>query len=56
MLNPMGPVVEAFRWSLFGSGLMLPRPWLMSIAVSGVILLGGLLMFQRTERTVVDTI
>jgi lipopolysaccharide transport system permease protein len=56
MLNPMGPVAEAFRWSLLGNGTMLPGPWLVSLVVSGLILLGGILLFQRTERTVVDTI
>ena len=54
MLNPMAVTVQGFRWSLLGIGD--PPGW--PAAASGllvtVLLLGGLITFRRTERTIVD--
>jgi lipopolysaccharide transport system permease protein len=53
-LNPMTGVIDGFRWGLLG----LPHPDFTAMAVSGaavgVLLLGGLVYFKRTERTFVD--
>jgi lipopolysaccharide transport system permease protein len=53
-LNPMYWVVEEFRWIFLGSG---QTPNLM-IGISGVLavilLITGMYVFQRTERTIVD--
>jgi len=54
MLNPMAVTVQGFRWSLLGIGD--PPGW--PAAASGLLvtalLLGGLITFRRTERTIVD--
>ena len=54
MLNPMAVTVQGFRWSLLGIGD--PPGW--PAAASGLLvtalLLGGLVTFRRTERTIVD--
>jgi len=54
MLNPMAVTVQGFRWSLLGIGD--PPGW--PAAASGLLvtalLLGGLISFRRTERTIVD--
>jgi lipopolysaccharide transport system permease protein len=53
-LNPMYWVVEGFRWIILGSGqtpsLMVGVASLISIS----ILISGLFVFRRTERTIVD--
>lgn len=55
-LNPMAGVVEGFRWAVLGRG---PAPWLPaleSLAIAGVILLGGILYFRRAEQFFADVI
>jgi len=55
-LNPMTGIIEAFRWSLLGTG----EPPLAALAISTVIvvvlLATGLLYFRRMERTFADVI
>jgi lipopolysaccharide transport system permease protein len=55
-LNPMSSVIEGFRWALLGqrapSG---PYLWLSVLGV-GVVLLGGLFFFKRTERVFADVV
>ena len=55
-LNPMADVIDGFRWAVTGHGHA-PGPILfVSVALVGVVLLGGLLFFQRVEGTVVDRV
>ena len=55
-LNPMAGVVEGFRWALLGTatrpGLML----LVSTACTVLVLAGGIVYFQRVERSFSDII
>jgi lipopolysaccharide transport system permease protein len=55
-LNPMLAVLEGFRWSLFGrleaSGVTLVT----SIAMTGLLLVGGICYFRRIERTFADLV
>jgi lipopolysaccharide transport system permease protein len=53
-LNPMAGVIDGFRWGLLGKASPDPGVVAMSAAVVLVLLLGGLLYFRRTERTLVD--
>jgi lipopolysaccharide transport system permease protein len=55
-LNPMAGVVEGFRWAMLGRG---PAPWgpaAESLAVAGVLLIGGLMYFRRAEQFFADVI
>lgn len=55
-LNPMAGVVEGFRWALFGKGSA-PGPILIiSIFAVVVILITGLYVFKRMERTFADVV
>ncbi len=56
LANPVAPVVEAFRHALLGAGAVLPGALVGSLASTLLILVSGVLIFQRTERTVVDTL
>jgi lipopolysaccharide transport system permease protein len=54
-LNPMAGVIDGFRWALVRG----PRPGptvLVSMAVTLVLLVSGVLYFQRTERRFADVI
>jgi len=55
-VNPMAGVVEGFRWALLGGEsppLLLLVP---SLAVVGVLLVGGAFYFRRMERTFADLV
>jgi lipopolysaccharide transport system permease protein len=53
-LNPMTAVVEGFRWSLLGTDPPGAGAIVGSLAIGGVLTIGGLFYFRRTERTIVD--
>jgi len=59
-LNPLTGVVEGFRWALFGEQMGSAAPgglmFIISIAISLLVLLSGLVYFRRTERTFADII
>ncbi len=55
-LNPMVSVVEGFRWALLGEAWALDPFLGVSLAVLGVMLVGGLFYFRRVERTIADVI
>lgn len=57
LVNPMGPVIEAFRYIILGSGgEIYPLYLLCGLAETLVICFFGLLIFHRVERTFVDTV
>lgn len=55
-LNPMVGVIEGFRWALLGTGQPDVAAIGVSLAVIGVVLVGGLLFFRRMEGTFADVI
>ena len=55
-LNPMTGVIEGFRWALTGHGQAPGAVMLASAAMVTVVLIGGLLFFQRMETTVADLV
>lgn len=56
MLNPVTCAVEAFRWMFLGAGLMDPVNWGISIAVTTIVLFFGVIIFNRVEKTFMDTV
>jgi lipopolysaccharide transport system permease protein len=54
--NPLTPIVEAFRYSLFGTGTMDSFGLLYSGAFILVTLLLGMVFFSKVERTFMDTV
>ena len=56
LLNPLTPVIEAFRWAYLGSGTVTVGLLAYSAAFTAVILVAGLMVFHRTERTFMDTV
>lgn len=56
MLNPMTSVIVTFRYAFFGSGYLNIPLYLISWVTTIVVLLISILLFNRVERTFMDTI
>jgi ABC-type polysaccharide/polyol phosphate export permease len=50
------PVIEAIRFAFLGSGLVNQSQWLMSLGFCTLVFGIGLMMFNRAEQTVMDTV
>jgi len=55
-INPLSPLVEAFRFCLFGKGTFTMEGLLFSVSFSALILFLGLVLFNRVEKTFMDTV
>lgn len=56
MLNPVSPIVEAFRYAFLGSGEM---PWTylgISVVSTFIVMFIGVILFSRVEKTFMDTV
>lgn len=56
LLNPLTPSMEMFRWALFGKGSLMWGAWLVTLAVTAMILLLGIIVFNKVERKFLDTV
>ncbi len=56
MLNPMAPVIELFRAAYLGVESFDPGCIWPSVCVTAAVLLLGVLLFSRTEKTFMDTV
>lgn len=56
LLNPLAPLIEGIRWSLIGSGTLDPLLLAAAAVEAAALFLAGTVLFQRVERTVVDTV
>lgn len=54
-LNPMTGILEMYRVGFFGAPLAL-RPIVLSVVITGVLLIGGWLLFARLENAVLKEI
>jgi lipopolysaccharide transport system permease protein len=54
--NPMTAVVESFRYCLLGTSSLTADTLIISLTLTGLLLLTGARMFRATERTFVDTV
>jgi len=55
-LNPMTGIVETYRYAFLGAGTVEAKFLLISAASAIVLLITGVLMFGKTERTFIDTV
>jgi lipopolysaccharide transport system permease protein len=56
MLNPMASIIEMFRYSVFGVGVVNPIYTGVSWAITLTILFGGIMLFSRVEKSFMDTV
>jgi len=55
-LNPMTPIIETYRYAFLGSGSYSVSGLLYACTFTAVVLLAGIIIFNRTEKNFVDTI
>jgi lipopolysaccharide transport system permease protein len=55
-LNPMAGVIDGFRWALLGRGDPPGALLAVSVVITALLLLGGLLYFRRMEQTFADVV
>jgi lipopolysaccharide transport system permease protein len=55
-LNPVAPLVEAFKFAVIGAGEFSPGRLLYSAAFTGILLFVGVILFNRTEQNFMDTV
>lgn len=56
LLNPMAPIVETFRYAFFGAGNI---PWFylgISVITTLIVLFLGIVLFNKVQKTFMDTI
>ena len=56
MLNPMTPLIELFRAAYLGSPCYYLNYYWLSIAVTIIVFLLGVVLFSRVEKTFMDTV
>ena len=56
LLNPVAPIINNFRYALLGCGTMEWGYWYISLIVTGAILFLGTVIFNRVEKTFMDTV
>jgi lipopolysaccharide transport system permease protein len=56
ILNPMAPIIEAFRYAFLGEGLFSVAYLGISAGIIGGILFLGIVLFNHVERTFMDTV
>ena len=54
--NPMTPIIEAFRYGFLGKGTFTMLSLGVTTAITVVILITGIIIFNRVERTFIDTV
>jgi len=55
-MNPMTGVIESFRYTLLGTAYTPPNLIILSIAISVIIFITGVINFRRMEREFADVI
>lgn len=56
LLNPITPIINTFRYAVFGTGFFSFPYYMISCGISPLIFLFGLILFSRIEQTFMDTI
>ena len=54
MLNPMAPIVESFKYAFLGAGTLNYGYLTISAVITVIVLLTGILIFNKVERTFID--
>lgn len=56
MANPMAPVIENYRHAFLGCGSFELFYWLISLGVTVVVVIFGLVVFNKVEKNFIDTV
>lgn len=55
-VNPVCSIVEWYRYAFLGMGAVNPLHMTISVVVTVLLLVSGVIVFSRTERTFIDTV
>lgn len=56
MINPVTAPVEVLRYALLGQGTIMPGYLVLSICLTVAVVLGGIMIFNKVEKTFMDTV
>lgn len=56
MVNPVTAPVELFRYAVLGQGSVMPGALLLSVVMTVTVLLIGIMIFNKVEKTFMDTV
>lgn len=56
MINPVTPAVELLRYAILGQGMVNWGYYALSCVITVVLFLGGVMTFNRVEKTFMDTV
>jgi lipopolysaccharide transport system permease protein len=56
LLNPMSPIIEGMRLGLLGKGDLTTGTFIYTVVVVLVVLTMGIIIFNKVEKTFVDTV
>jgi lipopolysaccharide transport system permease protein len=56
LLNPMSSIIETFRFAFLGSGSPQPSYLIYSSIVTALVLIIGIVIFSKVEKTFIDTV
>lgn len=56
LINPVTSAMELYRYALFGVGTIQFTSILISLGIMGIVALLGIVIFNRVERTFMDTV
>lgn len=56
LLNPVTPMMELFRYMFLGQGQISVLGLIWSVVFTVIVLLGGIMLFNRVEKTFMDTV
>ena len=55
-INPMAPILESYRYAFFGTSSLNFNYLLISAVTTVFVLLSGIFIFNKVERTFIDTV
>ncbi len=56
LINPMTPIIHNFRFILFSTDELMVGYWALSIIITLILLMVGIKLFNKVEKTFIDTI
>ncbi len=56
LLNPMSAIVQNYKYALLGTGSFEGCYWAISIMMTAILFLAGVMLFNRIEKTFMDTV
>ena len=56
MINPVTALVEVLRYAILGQGTVMPEYLLLSVVITVAVVVFGIMIFNKVEKTFMDTV